>query len=91
VVTPGDEREARMTGGPKLFKSHVWAKPSSSQGTNGDKVHSVSNPDARERQTTFKVAQFFILSALLLVLADYLGRVQDREQTSARIQCQECN
>jgi hypothetical protein len=78
VVAPDDEREARMSGGPKLFKSHTWAKPSSSQGTNGGKVHSVSNPDARERQTTFKVAQFFILSALLLVLADYLGRVQDR-------------
>jgi hypothetical protein len=67
-----------MTGGPKLFKFRTWARPSSVQGTNGDKVHSLSKPDALERQTTFKVAQFFILSALLLVLADYLGRVQDR-------------
>ena len=67
-----------MTGGPKLFRFRTWAIRSSAQGTNGDKVHSLSKPDERERQTTFKVAQFFILSALLLVLADYLGRVQDR-------------
>ena len=40
-------------------------------------VHSRSS-DAQERQTTVKVAQFFVLVALLFVLADYLGRVQDR-------------
>ena len=67
-----------MTGGPKPFRFRTWAIRSSAQGTNRDKVHSLSKPDERERQTTFKVAQFFILSALLLVLADYLGRVQDR-------------
>lgn len=67
-----------MTGGLKLFRFHTWAKPSSAHGTNGNKLPSLSEPDADEHQTSVKVAQFFILSALLFVLADYLGQVQDR-------------
>jgi hypothetical protein len=55
----------------------TWAKPSSPNNANGDKLRSLPQPDAQERQTTVKVAQFFVLVALLFVLADYLGRVQD--------------
>src|SRR5260370_4748029 len=67
-----------MIGGSKFIKFRTWANPSSEPGTNGDRLHSFSKPDAREWETRIKVAQFFILSALLFVLADYLGRVQDR-------------
>jgi hypothetical protein len=67
-----------MSGGPRFFGLRTWAKPSSPNNTNGDKLLSLRQPDAQERQTTVKVAQFFVLVALLFVLADYLGRVQDR-------------
>lgn len=67
-----------MTGRPEFFSFDTWAKPSSAHGTNGNKLRSLSEPDDHEHQTSVKVAQFFILSALLFVLADYLGRVQDR-------------
>src|SRR5690349_15221937 len=71
-----------MTGRPKFFRFHNWAKPSFAHGTNGNKLRSLSEPDAHEHQTSVKVAQFFILSALLFVLADYLGRVQDRRSAN---------
>lgn len=66
-----------MTGRPKLFRFDTWAKPSSAHGTNGNKLRSLSEPDAHEHRTRVRVAQFFVLTALLFVLADYLGRVQD--------------
>jgi hypothetical protein len=46
--------------------------------TNGDRLRLPSQPDDGGRQTEVKVAQFFVSVALLFVLADYLGRVQDR-------------
>jgi len=74
----GVVQEACMSGGPRFFAFRTWAKPSSPNDTNGDKLRSLPQPDAQERRTTVKVAQFFVLVALFCVLADYLGRVQDR-------------
>lgn len=67
-----------MSGGPKFFAFRTWTKPSSPNSTNGDRLTSLPQPDVQERHTTVKVAQFFVLVALLCVLADYLSRVQDR-------------
>jgi hypothetical protein len=74
----GAVQEALMSRGPRFFAVRTWAKPSSANNTNGDKLRSLPQPDAQERKTTIKVAQFFVLVALLFVLADYLGRVRDR-------------
>lgn len=71
-----------MSGGPRFSAVRTWAKSSSPNNTNGDKLRSLPQRDAHERQITVKVAQFFVLVALLFVLADYLGRVQDRTGAS---------
>jgi hypothetical protein len=49
-----------------------------SKKTNGNRLRLRAQPDGRGRQTKVKVAQFFVLVALLSVLADHLSRVQER-------------
>jgi hypothetical protein len=70
-----------MSDGPKFSLFRAWAEPSLSKKTNGDKLRLLSPPDgdeAEERQTNIKRAGFFAVVALLSVLADHLGRMEDR-------------
>ena len=67
-----------MADKPKFTVFRAWVGRPPEKKTNGDRLRLPSQPDGRGQQTEVKVAQFFILVALLFVLADYLGRVQER-------------
>ncbi len=68
-----------MSGRPKFSAFRPWVLPSPSRKTNGDSLrpHSVPN-DEEERQVNIKLAVFFSVVALLFVLAEHLGRMQER-------------
>jgi len=57
----------------------AWVKPSSSAKTNGDEPSSPPVLDSNENDTQvhIKLAVFFVVVALLLVLAERLGRLQE--------------
>lgn len=70
-----------MSDGPKLPLFRPWVEPSLSRKTNVGRLRLLSPPDgdgAEERQTNIKRAGFFAAVALLSVLAEHLGRVEDR-------------
>ena len=70
-----------MSDGPRFSLFRPWVEPSLSKKTNGDRLRLLSPPDgdeAEERQTNIKLAGFFAVVALLSVLAEHLGRVEDR-------------
>ena len=69
-----------MSGRPKFSVFRAWVQPSPSRKTNGDSLrpHSVPNKDEEERQVNIKLALFFSVVALLFVLAEHLGRMQER-------------
>ncbi len=70
-----------MSGRPKFSVSQDWVQPSLSQKTNGDGLRSHSSPhgdEADEQQSNIKLAGFFALVALLCVLAEHLGHIQER-------------
>jgi hypothetical protein len=69
-----------MSGRPKFSLFRAWVQPPLSKKTDGDRLRLLSSPEvdaAKERATNIKVAWFFGVVALLLVLADYLGRVKN--------------
>jgi hypothetical protein len=68
-----------MSGGPKFSIFQAWAQPSPSKKTNGDMPDSLSllDSDERDRQVNIKLTVFFVVVALLFVLAEHLGRVQE--------------
>ena len=70
-----------MSDGPRFSLFRPWVEPSLSKKPNGNRLGSLSPPDgdeAEERQANIKLAGFFAVVALLLVLAGHLGRVEDR-------------
>jgi len=69
-----------MSGRPKFSAFRAWVQPSPSRKTNGDSLrpHSVPNKDEEERQVNIKLTVFFSVVALLFVLAEHLGRMQER-------------
>jgi hypothetical protein len=67
-----------MINRPKFSVFRAWVRRAPEQASNGDKLCLPSQPNWRERQTEVKVAQFLVLVALLFVLADHLGRIQER-------------
>jgi hypothetical protein len=69
-----------MSGRPRFSVFRAWVQPSPSRKTNGDSLrpHSVPNKDEEERQVNIKLAVFFSVVALLFVLAEHLGRMQER-------------
>ncbi len=73
-----------MSGRPKFSVFRAWEQPSPSKKTNGDRPYSLpkNNNDEEERQLNIKLAVFFTVVALLFVLAERLGRVQERTGTS---------
>ena len=75
-----------MSGRPKFSVFRAWVQPSPSRKANGDSLrpHSVPNKDEEERQVNIKLAIFFSVVALLFVLADHLGRVQERTDANLR-------
>src|SRR5258708_22498198 len=79
-------QEMVMFGRPKFSVFRAWVQPSPSRKTNGDSLrpYSVPNKDEEERQVNIKLAVFFSVVALLLVLADHLGRVQERTDANLR-------
>ena len=68
-----------MSGRPKFSIFQAWAQPSPSKKTNGDMPDSLSllDSDERDRQVNIKLTVFFVVVALLFVLAEHLGRVQE--------------
>jgi hypothetical protein len=74
-----------MSGRPKFSIFQAWVQPSPSKKTNGDMPDSLSllDSDERDRQVNIKLTVFFVVVALLFVLAEHLGRV--RESTDARL------
>jgi len=62
---------------PKFSALQTWVGSSPKVKTNGDRLRLPSQLDGRGRRSDVKVAQFFVLVALLFVLADHLGRVQE--------------
>ena len=69
-----------MSGRPMVLVFRAWEQPSPSKKTNGDSPYSLpkNNNDEEERQLNIKLAVFFTVVALLFVLAERLGRVQER-------------
>jgi hypothetical protein len=69
-----------MSRRPKFSVFRAWVRPSPSRKTNGDSLrpHSVPTKDEEERQVNIKLAVFFSVVALLFVLAEHLGRMQER-------------
>jgi len=65
-----------MSGKPKYSMLQPCIEPSKK--ANGNRLRLASQHGGTGRQTEVKVAQFFVLVALLFVLADHLGRVQKR-------------
>jgi len=76
----GAWQEIVMFGRPKFSVFRAWVPPSPSRKANGDSLHphSVPNKDEEERQVNIKLAVFFSVLALLFVLAERLGRMQER-------------
>ena len=72
-----------MSGRLKFCVFRAWVQPSPSKNSNGhgQRQHSALN-DEEERQINLKLAVFFSVVALLFVLAEHLGRVQERTGTS---------
>ena len=69
-----------MSGRPKFSVFRAWVQPSPSRKTNGDSLRprSVRNKDEEERRVNIKLAVFFAVVALLFVLAELLGRMEER-------------
>ncbi|HXP81997.1 MAG TPA: hypothetical protein VN976_19010 [Verrucomicrobiae bacterium] len=70
-----------MIDGPKFSSFRAWVEPSLSQKPNGGRLRFLSPPDGdepEERQAKVKLAGFFAVVALVSVLAEHLGRVEDR-------------
>src|SRR5260370_9862831 len=69
-----------MFGRPKFSVFRAWVQPSPSRKTNGDSLrpHSVPNKDEQERQGNIELAVFLVMVALLFVVAEHLGRMQER-------------
>src|SRR5258708_19792620 len=69
-----------MSGRPKFSAFRAWVQPSPSRKTNGDSLrpHSGPSKDEEERQVNIKLAVFFSVVALLFVLAEHFGRMQER-------------
>ena len=69
-----------MSRRPEFSVFRAWVQPSPSRKTNGDSLRprSVPNKDEEERQANIKLAVFFSVVALLFVLAEHLGRMQER-------------
>lgn len=72
-----------MSRDPRFSLFRPWMDLSSSGKTNGDRPRPVSLSDEDERRLNIKLAVFFTVVALLFVLAEHLGRVQ--EQTNAKL------
>jgi hypothetical protein len=74
-----------MPGRPKFPVFQAWVKPSSPTKTNGDRPSSppLLDSDENDPQINTKLAIFFVMVALLFVLAERLGRVQ--EPTDAKL------
>lgn len=73
-----------MRRGPKFSLFQPWVERSSFSKTNGDKLRLLSSGDGdagQDRKANLKLAWFFATVAVLLVLADQVGRVQ--KQTDA--------
>lgn len=68
---------------PKFSVFRAWVGRAREQKSNGDKLRLPSQPNRRGRQTEVKVAQFLVLVALLFVLADHLGRIQERTDATS--------
>lgn len=68
---------------PKFSLFRPWALPPRLKKTNADGPRSPSLSDEDERQLNIKLAVFFSVVALLFVLAEHLGRMQ--EQTNANL------
>src|SRR5260370_32438466 len=73
-----------MSGRPKFSVFRAWVQPSPSKNANGHSpsLHSLPENDEEEGQLNLKLAVFFSVVALLFVLAEHLGRVQERTGTS---------
>lgn len=67
-----------MNGKPKFSEFRAWVMCAPERKTNGDRLPLPSLADGKERQTQIKVAQFLVLVALLFVLADQLGHIEER-------------
>ena len=69
-----------MSGRPKSFVFRPWVEPSLSKKTNGNMLRLPTLSDGGEegRQTNIKLAGFFVVVALLSVLAEGLGRLGNR-------------
>jgi hypothetical protein len=73
-----------MPGKPKFPVFQAWVKPSSSPKTNGERPSSppLLDSDENDPQVKIKLAVFFVVVALLFVLAEHLGRVQEPTDTN---------
>jgi hypothetical protein len=70
-----------MSGRHKFSVFRPWVQPSLSKKKNGDKLRLLTPSDGdvgKERKANIKLAWFFALVALLFVLANHLGRMQER-------------
>ena len=70
-----------MSGGPKFSLFRLWAEPSPLKRKNGDRLGLVpltAGDAGDERKANIKLAGFFVVVALLYLLADHFGRVKDR-------------
>lgn len=66
-----------MFGRPKISITRLWVEPSIWGKTNGDRPRSLAHAN-KERQANIKLATFFAVIALLFVLAEHLGRVEEK-------------
>lgn len=74
-----------MSGRPKVETQRTWVEPSPPKKRNGDGLRLPSPPDGdepEERKANIKLAWFFVVVALLFVLAEHFGRVQERTDAS---------
>lgn len=67
---------------PKFSLFRLWVVPSPLKKTNGDRPPSLSLSDEDERQINIKLSVFFTVVALLFVLAEHLGRVQEQSRAN---------
>jgi hypothetical protein len=70
-----------MSGRPKVETQRTWVELSPPKKRNGDRLRWPSPPDGdepEERKANIKLAWFFVVVALLFVLAEHFGRVQER-------------
>jgi hypothetical protein len=66
---------------PKFSVFRFWAAPSLSKQTNGDSSRLLSSPGypaAQERKANINLPAFFTVVALLFVLAEHFGRVEEQ-------------